>query len=103
MKIAVVGTGYVGLVAGVCFADVGHHVICVDRDEKKIEMLRSGRVPIYEPGLEDLMATARSRIEFITDLSHAVRTSMSYLSPSVRPKPKMVPPIWDQRSRLSMP
>ena len=74
MKIAVVGTGYVGLVAGVCFADVGHHVICVDRDEKKIEMLRSGRVPIYEPGLEDLMATARSRIEFITDLSHAVRT-----------------------------
>ena len=74
MKIAVVGTGYVGLVAGVCFADVGHHVICVDRDEKKIEMLRSGRIPIYEPGLEDLMAGARSRIEFTMDLAAAVRS-----------------------------
>jgi UDPglucose 6-dehydrogenase len=74
MKIAVVGTGYVGLVAGVCFADVGHHVICVDRDEKKIESLRAGRVPIYEPGLEDLMATARARLEFTTDLASAVRT-----------------------------
>lgn len=73
MKIAVVGTGYVGLVAGVCFADVGHHVVCVDRDEKKIEMLRAGRVPIYEPGLEDLMLTARGRIEFSTDLAAAVR------------------------------
>ena len=74
MKIAVVGTGYVGLVAGVCFADVGHHVICVDRIESKIEMLRAGRIPIYEPGLEDLMGTAKSRIEFTTDLSAAVRT-----------------------------
>lgn len=73
MKIAVVGTGYVGLVAGVCFADVGHHVVCVDRDEKKIEMLRAGRIPIYEPGLEDLMLTAKPRLEFTTDLSAAVR------------------------------
>jgi UDPglucose 6-dehydrogenase len=74
MKIAVVGTGYVGLVAGVCFADVGHHVVCVDRDEKKIEMLRAGKVPIYEPGLEDLMVTARGRIEFTMDLAAAVRS-----------------------------
>ncbi len=74
MKIAVVGTGYVGLVAGVCFADVGHHVVCVDRDEKKIEMLRAGRIPIYEPGLEDLMATARARLEFTIDLASAVRS-----------------------------
>ena len=74
MKIAVIGTGYVGLVAGVCFADVGHHVICVDRDEKKIGMLREGKVPIYEPGLEDLMVTAKGRIEFVTDLPSAVRS-----------------------------
>ena len=74
MKIAVVGTGYVGLVAGVCFADVGHHVVCVDRDEKKIESLKLGKIPIYEPGLEDLMATARTRLDFTTDLALAVRT-----------------------------
>lgn len=74
MKIAVVGTGYVGLVAGVCFADVGHHVICVDRDEHKIEMLKAGRVPIYEPGLEDLMLTAKARLEFTSDIAMAVRT-----------------------------
>ena len=73
MKIAIVGTGYVGLVAGVCFADAGRHVICVDRDEKKIQALRAGQVPIYEPGLEELMEHSRSRLEFTTDLKHAVQ------------------------------
>lgn len=73
MKIAVVGTGYVGLVAGVCFADSGHTVVCVDRDEKKIERLRAGHVPIYEPGLEELMHQAKARLEFTTDLGVAVR------------------------------
>jgi UDPglucose 6-dehydrogenase len=55
MKIAIVGSGYVGLVTGACFAQVGHQVICIDNDERKVEMLQSGEVPIYEPGLEQLV------------------------------------------------
>ncbi len=74
MKVAVVGTGYVGLVAGVCFADVGHHVVGVDRDENKIKMLKAGQIPIYEPGLEELLEQAKSRLEFTTDLAQAVAT-----------------------------
>jgi UDPglucose 6-dehydrogenase len=53
MKIAVIGTGYVGLVSGVCFSDFGHDVVCVDKDPAKIAKLEAGEVPIYEPGLED--------------------------------------------------
>ena len=56
MRIAVIGTGYVGLVSGVCFSDFGHDVACVDKDPAKIAMLEAGRIPIYEPGLDDLMA-----------------------------------------------
>src|SRR5207248_3314549 len=66
MRIVVVGTGYVGLVAGVCFADSGHTVVCVDVDEKKIASLRQGETPIYEPGLEELLHTeiaARAKVE----------------------------------------
>ena len=73
MKIAIVGTGYVGLVAGVCFADAGHTVICVDKDERKIASLKEGRIPIYEPGLEDLLRGSKSRLEFTTELARAVR------------------------------
>jgi UDPglucose 6-dehydrogenase len=75
MKIAVVGTGYVGLVAGTCFADVGHSVTCVDTDASKISQLREGRLPIYEPGLEDILALAiqRKRIHFTTSLEEAVK------------------------------
>ncbi|MCM2280605.1 MAG: UDP-glucose/GDP-mannose dehydrogenase family protein [Bdellovibrionaceae bacterium] len=75
MKISVIGTGYVGLVAGVCFADAGHHVICVDKDAAKIDRLKAGQIPIYEPGLEDLLETAKSRLTFTTDLSDAVRST----------------------------
>lgn len=77
MKISVVGTGYVGLVAGVCFADAGHQVVCVDRDESKIKMLKNGEIPIYEPGLEDILEPAMKsgRIEFTTDLARAVQST----------------------------
>src|ERR1041384_678057 len=77
MRIAVVGTGYVGLVAGVCFADSGHFVVCVDVDEKKIKLLREGQSPIYEPGLEELLSKniAAERLTFATDLAAAVKQS----------------------------
>ncbi len=75
MKIAVVGTGYVGLVAGVCFADVGHHVACVDTDPRKIELLEAGEVPIYEPGLKPILERAirEGRITFSQDHADAVK------------------------------
>src|SRR5438128_5820295 len=77
MRIAVVGTGYVGLVAGVCFADSGHSVVCDDVDEEKIRQLRQGKSPIYEPGLEELLDknTAAERLSFSTDLEPAVKAS----------------------------
>src|SRR5438874_2545167 len=75
MRIAVVGTGYVGLVAGTCFAETGHFVTCVDVDEAKVQALRSGRTPIYEPGLEELLERniKAERLSFTTDLASAVR------------------------------
>ena len=74
MRIAMIGTGYVGLVSGVCFSDFGHDVICVDKAEDKIRMLQAGQVPIYEPGLDVLMAknVAAGRLSFTTDLARAV-------------------------------
>lgn len=74
MKIAVVGTGYVGLVTGTCFAETGNQVICVDIDAQKIERMRNGEVPIYEPGLEVLFDrnTRQERLKFTTDLKEAV-------------------------------
>ena len=74
MRIAMVGTGYVGLVSGVCFSDFGHTVICVDKDASKIEALNRGEVPIYEPGLDTLIATntAAGRLTFTTDLGEAM-------------------------------
>jgi UDPglucose 6-dehydrogenase len=74
MKIAVVGTGYVGLVSGVCFSDFGHEVVCVDKDADKVARLKSGEVPIYEPGLDELIAknTEAGRLSFTTDLAEAL-------------------------------
>ena len=75
MKITIIGTGYVGLVSGVCFADFGHDVVCVDKDSRKIDMLEDGKVPIYEPGLEDLLArnVQAGRLSFTGDLTEAVQ------------------------------
>jgi UDPglucose 6-dehydrogenase len=77
MRIAVVGTGYVGLVAGVCFAESGNDVVCVDNDASKVRALSKGKVPIYEPGLEELLRRNRSegRLTFTTALPKAVRES----------------------------
>lgn len=77
MKLAVVGSGYVGLVAGACLAETGNDVVCVDKDESKIRMLRRGQIPIFEPGLEELVRRNRAekRLTFTTQLARAVRSS----------------------------
>ena len=77
MKISIIGTGYVGLVTGTCLSDFGLEVICVDKDIKKIECLNSGKVPIYEPNLEDLIKknVSAGRLTFTTDLKNAVKQS----------------------------
>ena len=77
MKLCMIGTGYVGLVSGVCFSDLGNEVVCVDRDEKKINNLKNSIIPIYEPGLEELVKKnyKSGRLSFTTDLSSAVKNS----------------------------
>jgi len=74
MRITIIGTGYVGLVTGTCFAEFGHHVTCVDKDQEKINKLLVGRIPIYEPGLEQLVAKNcnEGRLNFTTEMSDAV-------------------------------
>ena len=78
MKVCVIGTGYVGLVAGTCLAEMGNDVICVDKDEKKLEQLKNGIVPIYEPGLEELIKVnvKENRLTFTNDLKTAVEKSL---------------------------
>ena len=75
MRIAMIGTGYVGLVSGVCFSDFGHEVVCIDKDVRKIDMLKAGEVPIFEPGLDLLLAknTAAGRLRFTTDLADGIQ------------------------------
>jgi UDPglucose 6-dehydrogenase len=75
MKLAVIGTGYVGLVTGVCFADYGYHVTCIDRDETKIAMLNQGKMPIWEQGLEALVArnVARGKLDFSTSTAQGIQ------------------------------
>lgn len=79
MRIAMIGTGYVGLVTGVCLADFGHDVVCVDRDAGKIARLKDGVVPIYEPGLERLLETniGAGRLKFTTDMGEAVKSAQA--------------------------
>ena len=78
MKLCIIGTGYVGLVTGSCFADMGNDVICVDKDKEKIEALKKGEVGIYEPGLSDMVSRnfSHGRLSFTTDLEHGVKNSL---------------------------
>ncbi|MDD3536452.1 MAG: UDP-glucose/GDP-mannose dehydrogenase family protein [Candidatus Cloacimonetes bacterium] len=78
MKLAIIGSGYVGLTSGACFADMGNNVISVDKDLRKIEMLQKGEVPIYEPGLENLVKRnmAAGRLSFTSDIAQAVREAL---------------------------
>ena len=75
MKIAMVGSGYVGLVSGACFADFGHDVVCIDKDPSKIEKLKDGIMPIYEPGLDALVESnvKAGRLDFTTDLAQGIK------------------------------
>src|SRR5437773_353378 len=90
MNICVVGTGYVGLVTGAVFADLGNEVVCVDNVAKKIAQLQAGRMPIYEPGLEEMVARniADGRLTFTTDLAAAVRRAVIvFITVGTPPKP----------------
>ncbi|MEM1060123.1 MAG: UDP-glucose/GDP-mannose dehydrogenase family protein [Verrucomicrobiota bacterium] len=77
MKISIIGSGYVGLVTGTCFAEVGHHVICVDNNEEKVRMLQGGKIPIYEPGLEELIKknVAGKRLKFTASIAEGIGDS----------------------------
>ena len=76
MKIAMIGTGYVGLVTGACLAKIGHDIICVDHDETKVVALHGGEIPIYEPGLEEVVVEAveKGQLSITTDLAQAVQS-----------------------------
>ena len=96
MKIAVVGTGYVGLVLGACLAENGNTVVCVDKDEAKVAMLKAGKMPIYEPGLEEIVRRNQheERLSFTTDLpSRRARVGRSSSSPSARRRARTARPI----------
>ena len=77
MKLCMIGTGYVGLVSGVCFSDLGNDVICVDKDKNKINLLQTGKIPIYEPGLSELVVKnfKNKRLSFSTNLKKSVNES----------------------------
>ena len=74
MRVVMIGTGYVGLVSDVCFADFGHQVTCIDKDSRKIDALKGGKIPIFEPGLDQLVSNnvASGRLDFSLELKNAV-------------------------------
>src|SRR5262249_10781732 len=100
MRITVIGTGYVGLVTGTCFAELGFDVTCVDRDAKKIETLNKGHVPFYEPGLAELVASnlQASRLHFVTDLKDASGADVIFVAVGTPPAADGLPDLtalWD--------
>src|SRR5687767_4152153 len=96
MRITMIGTGYVGLVAGACFSDTGNEVICVDVDHEKVEALKRGEIPIYEPGLETLVkrGVADKRLTFTTDYAAAVASAeIIFLAVGTPPLPNGEPDL----------
>src|SRR5437879_8206429 len=90
MDIAIIGSGYVGLVTGACFADVGHNVICVDNDEEKIKTLQAGRLPIYEPGLEEIVHrnVSAHRLHFSSSIREGVdKSHIIFIAVPTPPQP----------------
>ncbi len=90
MKLTIIGTGYVGLVTGACFAEVGHSVICVDNDEAKVKTLQAGRIPIYEPGLEELVKknVASGRLSFTNKTAEGIANSdVAFIAVPTPPQP----------------
>src|SRR5687768_2118886 len=80
MRVCIIGTGYVGLVTGTCLAELGHDVVCVDNDQTKIKRLLAGDIPIYEPGLKELVRTNlhHKKLQFTTDLHEAARSRAAF-------------------------
>ncbi len=87
MKLSIIGTGYVGSVTGACFAEMGHQVIFVGRDQKKLDLIKSGKSPIFEPGLDHLLTKNRNKIEITTNIPDAVRgTDLTFICVGTPPK-----------------
>ena len=87
MRISIIGTGYVGSVTGACLAEMGHDITFVGRDTKKLDLIKSGKSPIYEPGLEDLLQKSRKKISVTTDLNDAVsHTDITFICVGTPPK-----------------
>ena len=92
MRVAVFGAGYVGLVTGACFAELGHEVVVRDIVAAKIDALRGGRVPIHEPGLEELLVSNRERLSFTTDVGEAVANAdVVYIAVGTPPRTRATP------------
>ena len=92
MKIAMVGSGYVGLVSGACFADFGHDVVCIDKDPAKIDSLKAGIMPIYEPGLAELVAAGPAvPAQVLAKDTPAAVTAAPAAAPAAKPKSKLIP------------
>ena len=87
MKISIIGTGYIGSVTGACFAEMGHHIIFVGRSKKKLDIIQSGKSPIFEPGLDELLLKNREKIETTTDIAEAVRkTDLTFICVGTPPR-----------------
>ncbi len=90
MDLSIIGSGYVGLVSGACFAEVGHNVICVDNDQKKVDTLQAGQIPIYEPGLEEVVQrnVAAGRLRFTASIEDGVdHSEVVFIAVPTPPQP----------------